>query len=56
MKAINQQINNIAESNNLKYHDLNVTTKWFDRVEQSWNQKSYLEGRLYQCDQVCNQS
>lgn len=49
----NDQVCKIVESNNALEVGLERAVKWFSEVENSWNKKSYNEGRLFKCDEYC---
>lgn len=52
-QAANQQIKEILGENNALERPLAECIQWFDRVEQSWEIKSYEKGRLVICDDNC---
>lgn len=51
----NAQIKDIAKENNALEYDLAHCLNWFSQVEQSWQQDSIANGRLYACVNSCNQ-
>lgn len=52
-EAANLQIVPLIEKNNALKYDLSECIKWFADVEKSWSKRSYREGRLVICDDVC---
>lgn len=49
----NKQLNLLVKENNALEYDLEHCIKWFNQVEESWNQPSVAEGRLYACINSC---
>lgn len=49
----NSQIKSIISDNDALEHPLEHTIKWFDRVSESWNKKTYQEGLLFSCNHYC---
>jgi hypothetical protein len=43
----------MAKNNNALELGLETAIGWFNAVEQSWSKSSYLDGRLYKCDNHC---
>lgn len=52
----NEQIKDIVQENNALEYDLAHCMNWFAQVEQSWQQDSITNGRLYACVNSCNQA
>lgn len=50
----NNQIKPLIENNNALHTNLESTIKWFDRIEDSWNKKTYQEGLLFICNHTCS--
>jgi sulfatase maturation enzyme AslB (radical SAM superfamily) len=49
----NGQIKSLIENNNALQDRLENTIQWFDRVEESWPKKTYQEGLLVTCNNMC---
>lgn len=49
----NHQTKSIAVANNALVHGLEKSVEWFNSIEQSWDKRSYQDGRLVKCDQYC---
>lgn len=49
----NMFLQNIVKNNNALEVGLENALNWFTSVEQSWQQSSYTEGRLFKCDEYC---
>lgn len=52
-QAINAQIVPLLVPNNATEHALEECITWFNNVEQTWSIKTYEQGRLVICDDVC---
>lgn len=50
----NSQILPMVKNNNALQHSLEECIRWFDSVEQSWNQSSIAQGKLYTCVNTCH--
>jgi MoaA/NifB/PqqE/SkfB family radical SAM enzyme len=50
----NDELAELIWENNALEHSLEHCMQWFDRVEQTWQQASIADGRLYQCVKTCN--
>jgi hypothetical protein len=50
----NEQLTDIVKENNALHYPLEHCLSWFDAVEQSWQQDSIANGRLYACVNSCN--
>jgi MoaA/NifB/PqqE/SkfB family radical SAM enzyme len=50
----NVQLLPLVRENNALEYDLEHCMAWFDRVEETWQQDSIANGRLYQCVNSCN--
>lgn len=48
-----QQISKIMYDNNALKNGLEQCISWFDRIEDSWQKPSFIEGRLITCNQSC---
>lgn len=51
----NEQLVDMVQENNALEYDLAHCMNWFAQVEQSWQQDSIANGRLYACVNSCNQ-
>ena len=51
----NEQLKLLVQGNNALEYSLEDCIKWFDSVEETWNQPSIAEGRLYACVNSCGQ-
>lgn len=49
----NTQIKELANNNNALDVGIKNAIHWFDSVKQSWDKKTYKEGRLFICDNEC---
>jgi MoaA/NifB/PqqE/SkfB family radical SAM enzyme len=49
----NFAITPLIKNNNALEYGIEEAIKWFNSVEESWSKQSYLEGRLYKCDEFC---
>jgi MoaA/NifB/PqqE/SkfB family radical SAM enzyme len=49
----NGQIKPLIENNSALHDSLENTIQWFDRVEESWDKKTYQEGLLFTCNNTC---
>lgn len=49
----NEQLLPMVKENNALEYSLEHCLDWFEKVEQSWQEKSIQEGRLYQCVSTC---
>ncbi len=52
----NEQLVDLVQENNALEYDLAHCMTWFAQVEQSWQQDSITNGRLYACVNSCNQA
>jgi hypothetical protein len=52
-QAINAQIIPLLAPNNATEHALKDCISWFNNVTQTWNTKTYEQGRLIVCDDIC---
>lgn len=52
-QAANSQFNSWLTRNNAVKYSMHECIEWFNRVEDSWKEQSYEEGRLVICDDVC---
>jgi len=52
----NQQLKPLVTKNNALEHGLAQCVEWFDRVEETWDQPSIQQGKLYQCVNSCGQT
>lgn len=52
-QAANQQFAYMINRNNALVYSLDECIKWFDQVQNSWNQPSFEQGRLVICNDVC---
>jgi len=43
----------LIQNNSALEHTLEQCIKWFDRVEHSWDQPTFAQGRLVECNQHC---
>ena len=50
----NKELAKLIMENNALEYPLEHCLEWFDKVEESWNQSSISEGRVYQCVSTCN--
>lgn len=51
----NHQVKKLVKSNNALDVGIENSVKWFNEIEESWNKKTYPEGRLIKCDTYCGQ-
>jgi MoaA/NifB/PqqE/SkfB family radical SAM enzyme len=51
----NEQLLPVIQENNALEYDLAHCVEWFGAVEESWQQDSIKNGRLYQCVNTCGQ-
>jgi len=49
----NMFLQTMAKNNNALEQGLETAIGWFNAVEQSWLKSSYLNGRLFKCDNQC---
>ena len=49
----NEQLKPLVQKNNAKEYSLEECIQWFDRVEETWNNPSIAQGRLYTCVHTC---
>lgn len=49
----NNELRPMIKNNNALKYSLDECIAWFDRVEESWDQPSIAEGRLYACVNAC---
>ena len=49
----NMFLKDLVVNNNALEVGLEDAVKWFNSVEESWNKKTYTEGRLFRCDEAC---
>lgn len=52
----NHQVKNLVNDNNALEVGIEKAIKWLSKVEESWNKKTYSEGRLIKCDTYCGHS
>ena len=52
-QAVNSQIIPLLTPNNATEHTLEDCISWFNNVAQTWNTKTYEQGRLVVCDDIC---
>lgn len=52
--ARNDQYVHLIKNNDLNYNTLEEAIQWFNEIEKSWSKKSFLDGRILQCDVSCN--
>lgn len=53
LQAVNSQLIPLIKENNAFHYPLEQCIKWFGEVEQAWQHKTYEQGRLIMCDDVC---
>lgn len=51
----NMFLQEMISSNNALQVGLEKSIVWLNKIEESWNKKSYLNGRLFKCDEQCGQ-
>ena len=49
----NEQLKPLVQKNNAKEYSLEECIQWFDRIEETWNNPSIAQGRLYTCVNTC---
>lgn len=49
----NIQVIPLVKENNALEYSLEHCLMWFEKIEQSWQEKSIREGRIYQCVSTC---
>lgn len=52
-QAANSQFKTWLTRNNALKYTIDECIEWFNQVEDSWNKRSYEDGRLVICDDVC---
>lgn len=52
----NEQTRDLMCRNNALQYPLEQCLEWFDSIEQTWQQPSIAEGRLYQCVSSCGKA
>ena len=52
-QAVNSQIIPLLTPNNATEQTLEDCISWFNNVAQTWNTKTYEQGRLVVCDDIC---
>jgi MoaA/NifB/PqqE/SkfB family radical SAM enzyme len=52
-QAANAQFNSWLTKNNALKYSIHECITWFSQVEDSWNKKTFEEGRLVICNDVC---
>ena len=53
MQVINNQLKKIIQKNNALEYSLEECIKWFDAVEESWQDPSFDHSRLIECQNKC---
>jgi hypothetical protein len=51
--AGNSQIQELVQENNALEHSIEHCMSWFEKVQQTWEEPSIAQGRLYQCVTTC---
>lgn len=52
-EKINKQIAALATENDATVYPTEHTVKWFHKVQESWSQPTYAQGRMMICDKYC---
>ena len=56
MQVVNSQIKKIAQANNALQYSLEECIKWFNSIETSWQDPSFYQSRLVECQNKCGQT
>ena len=49
----NMQLRPIIKDNNALEYSIEHAVEWFNKIEESWNQDSVAQGKIYTCNETC---
>ena len=47
------QLRPIIKNNNALEYGIEHAVEWFNQIEESWNQDSVAQGKIYTCNETC---